>query len=77
MPSFETDFEVKCTECSGTIRATASFIGRGVLVIEAEPCQRCLETASDTGYKHGDGDGYDRGYDRGLMDGKASTGKET
>ena len=69
MPSFETDFEVKCTECGGSIKATASFIGRGVLSIETDPCQRCLE--------HGDKEGYDRGYDTGLADGKASTGKET
>jgi hypothetical protein len=68
MPSFEIDFEVICTECGGTIKATTSF-RRNVLVVETDPCQRCLD--------HGDRDGYDRGYDAGLADGKASTGKET
>lgn len=64
MPSFETDFEVICTECGGTIKATASF-RRGVLVIETEPCQRCLE--------HGDSEGYNRGYDAGLADSTKET----
>jgi hypothetical protein len=68
MPSFETDFEVICTECGGTIKATTSF-RRGVLVIETEPCQRCLE--------YSDKEGYEKGYEAGFANGKDSTGKET
>jgi len=46
------EFEVKCDSCDSFL--SANFYGAGTnIVLNIEPCEKCLDSAKDEGYQQG------------------------
>ena len=59
-------YAITCKECGGNLECDTSVDGDNDIILEVQPCSKCMADAKDEGYEEGHEEGFEKGKEAGL-----------